>query len=80
MHGDLGLGAAAEQGYAPAQNNLGLLYLNGKGVQKDLKQAFELFQKSAGQDYAFALNNLGGAQMCDSVPNLAGICFLPYGT
>jgi TPR repeat protein len=30
---------AAEQGYAGAQYNLGFMYVNGKGVLKDDKQA-----------------------------------------
>jgi TPR repeat protein len=37
----------AERGNASAQFNLGAFYLNGQGVQKDIKQAFEWFQKSA---------------------------------
>ena len=30
----------AEQGYAPAQYNLGLMYANGNGVEQDYKRAF----------------------------------------
>ena len=50
---------AADQGYAPAQNNLGLLYEDGKGVPQDLGEAAELYQKAAHQGYADAQNNLG---------------------
>lgn len=44
----------AEQGKATAQFNLGAFYLNGQGVQKDDKQAFEWFRKSAAQGNARA--------------------------
>jgi TPR repeat protein len=40
---------AADQGYAGAQRNLGLLYATGEGVPKDLGKAAELFQKAADQ-------------------------------
>ncbi|MBQ9271682.1 MAG: sel1 repeat family protein [Alphaproteobacteria bacterium] len=38
---------AAEQNNPIALNNLGSLYFNGIGVKKDIRQALELFQKSA---------------------------------
>lgn len=38
---------AAEQGNAEAQYYLGLLYQNGKGVEKDFEQAFALFKSAA---------------------------------
>lgn len=44
----------AEHGNAVAQFNLGVLYLNGQGVQKDDKQAFSWLHKSATQGYARA--------------------------
>ena len=46
--------------YADAQNNLGMLYLNGKGVSRDLNEAFRLFELSASQGDPWGLNNLGG--------------------
>jgi TPR repeat protein len=55
----------ADQGYAAAQNNLGLLYQNGTygppGMIElpDRKKAAELYQKAADQRYAAAQNNLG---------------------
>lgn len=45
----------SEHGVASAQFNLGAFYLNGQGVQKDEKIAFEWFRKSAAQGNARAL-------------------------
>jgi hypothetical protein len=45
----------AEQGKPAAQFNLGAFYLNGQGVKKDEKQAFEWFRKSAAQGNSRAL-------------------------
>ncbi|PSJ16774.1 tetratricopeptide repeat protein [Nitrosomonas supralitoralis] len=50
---------AAEQGYADAQFNLGLMYANGEGVTQDMEQAVELFKKAAVQGHVDAQNNLG---------------------
>jgi TPR repeat protein len=50
---------AAEQGLADAQFNLGLMYANGEGVEKDMTQAVELFKKAAEQGHVDAQNNLG---------------------
>jgi hypothetical protein len=50
---------AAEQGYADAQFNLGLMYINGEGVPQDISHAVELFQKAAEQGHVDAQNNLG---------------------
>ncbi len=50
---------AAEQGYAPAQNSLGVLYVNGFGVAKDYYEAVKWYRKSAEQGYSFAQYNLG---------------------
>jgi hypothetical protein len=38
---------AAEQGYAPAQNNLGLEYEDGMAVPQDYDEAVKWFRKSA---------------------------------
>ena len=35
-----------------------MMYLQGRGVPRDLDQAFEPFQKAANQGYAVAQNNL----------------------
>jgi TPR repeat protein len=50
---------AANQGYAPAQNNMGILYKNGEGVQQDFNQAFQWFTKAANQNNPYAQNSLG---------------------
>lgn len=50
---------AADQGYAPAQNNLGWLYLEGGwGVSKDEAEALNWMHKAADQGYAIAQANL----------------------
>jgi TPR repeat protein len=51
---------SAEQGYAQAQYNLGLMYYNGEGTLTDKKQAFYWYQKSAEQGHAKAQYALGG--------------------
>jgi eukaryotic-like serine/threonine-protein kinase len=52
--------AAAEHGYAQAQNLMGTLYATGTdGVTQDDKQALEWFQKAADQGFAKAQKNLG---------------------
>ena len=43
------LRTAAEQGYAPAQTELGLCYENGKGVEQDEAQAVRWYRKAAEQ-------------------------------
>src|SRR4051794_35460286 len=50
----------AIQGNAEAQNNLGLLYLDGKGVPANLTEAVRYFQLSAAAGSALGQNNLGG--------------------
>ncbi|MDR4518707.1 MAG: sel1 repeat family protein [Nitrosomonas sp.] len=50
---------SAEQGYADAQFNLGLMYANGEGVGQDMHEAVELFKKAALQGHVDAQNNLG---------------------
>jgi uncharacterized protein len=49
----------AEGGYAVAQNNLGLMYLEGKGIPQHEYVAMRLFRRAAEQDYAPAQCNLG---------------------
>ena len=45
---------AAEQGYANAQSNLGVMYNNGRGITKDEAQAVAWFRKAAEQGDANA--------------------------
>ena len=45
---------AAEQGFAPAQYNLGAMYFEGLGVPQDHKEAEKWFRRSAEQGIARA--------------------------
>lgn len=38
---------AAQKGYAPAQYNLGVMYRNGHGVERNYEKAFEWFEKAS---------------------------------
>ncbi|MDD5394586.1 MAG: hypothetical protein PHE17_16345 [Thiothrix sp.] len=49
---------AADQGLATAQNDLGIMYLDGKGIKKDRQKARELFSSAAMQNNAEAKRNL----------------------
>ncbi len=51
--------AGAAAGDATAQNNLGVLYLRGKGVAQDYERARELFEAAARQHLPGAMFNLG---------------------
>ena len=53
------LRAAANQGYTDAQINLGGLYLEGKGVERDVEQGISLIRKAVDQDEPFAQFNMG---------------------
>ena len=50
---------SAEQGYAPAQSDLGVMYANGRGVSQDEQQAVRWYGKAAEQGDGIAQNNLG---------------------
>ena len=50
---------AAEQGYAKAQFNLGLMYDSGRGVRQDYTKAVQWYRKAAEQGDAKAQSNLG---------------------
>jgi len=50
---------AAEKCDPDAQNNLGVMYQNGRGVRQDDSQAVRWYRKAAEQGYASAQNNLG---------------------
>jgi hypothetical protein len=49
----------AEQGNEVAQNNIGVLYAQGRGVEQNYTVAANWFRKSANQGYANAQFNLG---------------------
>ena len=50
---------AAEQGGAAAQHNLGIMYEEGEGVEKDAVQAAHWLRKAAEQGFAVAQYSLG---------------------
>ena len=49
----------AEQGNAQAQNGLGAMYYNGKGVAQDFKEAVKWYRLAAAQGHKEAQLNLG---------------------
>lgn len=49
---------AADTGYAPAQNNLGICYKKGIGVEKNISKAFDYYKMSADQGDSAAQFNL----------------------
>ncbi len=49
----------AEQGDVVAQNNLGMMYRDGKGAPQDYGEAAKWYRKAAGQGHADAQYNLG---------------------
>jgi hypothetical protein len=49
----------ADQGYALAQNNLGVMYDKGRGVKQDYAEAVRWYRKAADQGIARAQSNLG---------------------
>ena len=51
--------ALAEAGDAEAQNNLGLMYFNGRGVAQDDAEAVAWYRRAAEQGFANAQYNLG---------------------
>ncbi len=50
---------AADQGVSAAQNNLGLMYSQGRGVPRDVAHAVQLWLAAAEDDHAIAQFNLG---------------------
>lgn len=52
---------SAEANYAPAQNNLGMLYHNGLCVPQNAQKAFELYKKAAEQGNSAGIYNVGQA-------------------
>lgn len=53
------LRALAEQGNPVAQNNLGVRYANGQGVEQSWEEVVKWYRKAAEQGYAIAQYNLG---------------------
>jgi TPR repeat protein len=51
--------AAAEHGYAPAQENLGWAYYTGKGATRDVSEAAKWIRRAADQGYTRAQLDLG---------------------
>jgi uncharacterized protein len=51
---------AADEGYALAQNNLGVMYANGQGVPQNYAEAAKWYRLAADQGGAEAQSNLGG--------------------
>lgn len=49
---------AADSGNIAAQNNIGLSYLHGLGVKKDVAKAFNYFEKAANQGLSYAQSEL----------------------
>ena len=49
----------ADQGFADAQYNLGIMYANGRGIPQDYVQAHKWLNLAADQGYATAQFNLG---------------------
>ncbi len=45
---------SAEQGFAPAQYNLGVAYFFGDGTKENKSEAIKWYLKSAEQDFALA--------------------------
>ena len=54
-----GIGSRLQQGDAQAQNNLGVMYENGRGVPQDYDEAVKWYRLAAAQGDADAQNNLG---------------------
>lgn len=50
---------AAAQGNTDAENNLGVLYISGLGVEPDYKKAFDWFMKAASHGEPTAAFNIG---------------------
>ena len=50
----------AEQGHAQAQDQLGVMYMQGQGITRDYKASVKWFKLAAEQGYVEAQDNLGG--------------------
>src|SRR5262249_9115531 len=63
---------AAAQGFAPAQNNLGLLLFRGRGVERSREGAQQWFERAAAQDFVAAHTNLGVMRLCAEPRDVTG--------
>lgn len=70
-------GKAAQQGYAPAQNNLGAMYDQGAGVPADTEESRNWYRLAAEQGYSAAAANLAKsyADPHNPKPDLASAYF-----
>lgn len=50
---------SADEGFVPAQYNLGIMYLNNQGVEKDIQKAISYFMLASDQNYTNAQVQLG---------------------
>jgi hypothetical protein len=62
----------AETNYPWAQNNLGVFYETGSGVEKDLNKAIRWYIQAASQNCGTAMENLAVLYQSDEVKNEAG--------
>ena len=53
------IGRAVEQGLSEAQYNIGVMYIEGKGVSQNYTEALKWFNKAAKQNDPKAQYNLG---------------------
>ena len=56
----------AGQNYAPSLHMLGLMFLSGAGVKKDLSKAKQLLENATALGHVFAKRNLGSLLMAGS--------------
>ncbi len=56
---------AAKQGFARSQNELGLLYEDGEGVEQDNEKAKYWFEQAAKNGHAGSMNNLAAVYMLE---------------
>jgi TPR repeat protein len=67
---------AADQGYAEAQNNLGLMYLDGDGADQDTFEAVRLFESVAALGpnevgFGYAATSLGWIYLTGKSPGIS---------
>lgn len=63
---------SADQGYANAQYNLGVLYLHGQGVKLDREAALRWLRMAAGQNHQPAMAALQKLGVAGPKPSTAG--------
>ena len=65
----------AKKGWAPAQYNLACCYANGKGVERNMKEAAKLFEEAAKQGHPEAQCRLG---LCYEYGEIVGVLFTEF--